>query len=86
MASGGTKNLNGGTLKNIALAWILTLPVCIAVAYLLFLFFHLFCIEYSILNTYIYNLIYKIENEKNISSNRFFKLRKKCNGICYEPG
>jgi PiT family inorganic phosphate transporter len=42
MASGGTKNLNGGTLKNIALAWILTLPVCIAVAYVLFLFFHLF--------------------------------------------
>ena len=42
VASGGTSNLNNGTLKNIALAWILTLPVCIALAYILFLVFHLF--------------------------------------------
>ncbi len=41
VGSGGTKNLNSGTLKNIALAWILTLPVCIALAYALFLVFHL---------------------------------------------
>jgi len=42
IASGGSKNINGGTIKNIALAWILTLPVCISVAYVLFLLFHLF--------------------------------------------
>ena len=42
MASGGKGNLNSGTLKNIALAWILTLPVAITLAFLLFLFFHLF--------------------------------------------
>lgn len=42
VASGGTKNLNNGTLKNIAMAWILTLPVAIALALLLFMFFHLF--------------------------------------------
>ena len=41
-ASGGTKNLNGNTLKNIALAWVLTLPVSIILAYVLFMFFHLF--------------------------------------------
>lgn len=41
VGSGGTKNLNSGTLKNIALAWILTLPVCIALSYALFLVFHL---------------------------------------------
>ena len=42
MASGGAKNLNTGTLKNIALAWILTLPVAIVLALVLFMFFHLF--------------------------------------------
>jgi len=42
VASGGTKNINGGTIKSIAMAWILTLPVCIALAYVLFLLFHLF--------------------------------------------
>ncbi len=42
VASGGTKNINGGTIKSIAMAWILTLPVCIALAYVLFLVFHLF--------------------------------------------
>jgi PiT family inorganic phosphate transporter len=41
-ASGGTNNLNGNTLKSIAMAWILTLPVSIILAYLLFMFFHLF--------------------------------------------
>lgn len=41
-AAGGTKNLNGGTLKSIAMAWILTLPVCIAMSLGLFLLFHLF--------------------------------------------
>ena len=42
VASKGTKNLNRGTLKNIALAWILTLPVSIALALGLFFLFHLF--------------------------------------------
>ncbi|SDS30570.1 inorganic phosphate transporter, PiT family [Mucilaginibacter mallensis] len=42
MASGGKGNLNSKTLKNIALAWILTLPVAIILALLLFMFFHLF--------------------------------------------
>jgi inorganic phosphate transporter, PiT family len=42
VATGGTKNLQSGTLKNIALAWILTLPVCIGLAYLLFMVFHIF--------------------------------------------
>lgn len=42
VASGGTKNLNNGTLKNIAMAWILTLPVAIVLSLLLFMFFHLF--------------------------------------------
>lgn len=41
-AAGGTKNLNGGTLKSIAMAWVLTLPVCIAMAFGLFFVFHLF--------------------------------------------
>jgi PiT family inorganic phosphate transporter len=40
VASNGTKNLNNGTLKNIALAWILTLPVSIALAFILFVIFH----------------------------------------------
>ncbi|MET1054335.1 MAG: inorganic phosphate transporter [Pedobacter sp.] len=42
VASGGTKNLNNGTLKNIAIAWVLTLPVAIVLSLVLFLFFHLF--------------------------------------------
>jgi PiT family inorganic phosphate transporter len=42
MASGGAGNLNSKTLKNIALAWVLTLPVAIILAFLLFLLFHLF--------------------------------------------
>ncbi|HEY0299433.1 MAG TPA: inorganic phosphate transporter [Arachidicoccus sp.] len=42
VASNGAKNLNNGTLKNIALAWLLTLPVSIILSLLLFLFFHLF--------------------------------------------
>lgn len=41
VASGGTSNLNGGTLKNIAMAWVLTLPVSIALALGLFFLFHL---------------------------------------------
>jgi PiT family inorganic phosphate transporter len=41
-ASGGTNNLNNNTLKSIAMAWILTLPVAIILALLLFMFFHLF--------------------------------------------
>lgn len=42
VASGGRKNLNSGTLKNIGLAWVLTLPVSIILSALLFMLFHLF--------------------------------------------
>jgi inorganic phosphate transporter, PiT family len=42
VASKGTKNLNNNTLKNIALAWVLTLPVSIILALSLFALFHLF--------------------------------------------
>jgi PiT family inorganic phosphate transporter len=42
VASKGSKNLNNDTLKNIALAWVLTLPVSIILAIVLFAFFHLF--------------------------------------------
>ncbi len=42
VASGGRKNLNNNTLKNIGLAWVLTLPVSIILAALLFMLFHLF--------------------------------------------
>lgn len=42
VASGGTKNVNTTTLKNIALAWILTLPVAIVLSLLLFVLFHVF--------------------------------------------
>lgn len=42
VASNGTKNLNSNTLKSIAMAWVLTLPVCILLGLLLFLAFHLF--------------------------------------------
>lgn len=41
VASKGAKNLNGSTLKSIAMAWILTLPVCIILAMILFALFHL---------------------------------------------
>jgi PiT family inorganic phosphate transporter len=42
VASGGKGNLNNKTLKNIGLAWVLTLPVAIILAFLLFMLFHLF--------------------------------------------
>ncbi|WP_118976259.1 inorganic phosphate transporter [Taibaiella koreensis] len=42
VASGGKSNLNGATLKNIGLAWVLTLPVSILLSLLLFMLFHLF--------------------------------------------
>ncbi|MFW0717530.1 inorganic phosphate transporter [Pedobacter sp. N23S346] len=42
VASGGTKNLNNNTLKSIGMAWVLTLPVSIILAILLFMLFHLF--------------------------------------------
>lgn len=42
VASNGTKNLNPNTLKAIGMAWVLTLPVCIALGLGLFLLFHLF--------------------------------------------
>lgn len=42
LASGGTKNLNNGTLKSIAVAWVLTLPVAMALSFVLFQLFHLF--------------------------------------------
>ncbi len=42
VASGGTNNLNNGTLKSIAMAWILTLPVAILLALVFFMLFHLF--------------------------------------------
>jgi PiT family inorganic phosphate transporter len=42
LASGGAGNLNSKTLKNIALAWVLTLPVAIILALGLFMLFHLF--------------------------------------------
>ena len=42
VASGGTNNLNNKTLKSIALAWLLTLPVALVLAFLLFMLFHLF--------------------------------------------
>ena len=42
MASGGTSNLNSGTLKSIRMAWILTLPVAMLLGLLFFVIFHLF--------------------------------------------
>lgn len=41
-ASNGTKNLNFKTLKNIGIAWLLTLPAAIILSLLFFMFFHLF--------------------------------------------
>lgn len=40
VASGGVKNLQKKTMVNIALAWILTLPVCVLMGFLLFLLFN----------------------------------------------
>lgn len=42
VASGGIKNLQRKTIKNIALAWLLTLPVTFLMSSLLFLFLRLF--------------------------------------------
>ena len=42
VASGGTKNLRPKTVKNIALAWILTLPVTFIAAAALYMLFRLF--------------------------------------------
>jgi PiT family inorganic phosphate transporter len=42
VASNGTKNLNSNTLKAIGMAWVLTLPVSIALSFILFFIFHLF--------------------------------------------
>ena len=42
MASNGKKNLNPATLKAIAMAWVLTLPVSMLLGLGLFLVFHLF--------------------------------------------
>jgi PiT family inorganic phosphate transporter len=42
VASKGAGNLNKGTLRSIALAWVLTLPVCITLSFLLFVILHLF--------------------------------------------
>jgi len=40
VASGGIKNLQKKTMVNIAIAWVLTLPVCVLMAYLMFLLFN----------------------------------------------
>jgi PiT family inorganic phosphate transporter len=42
VASGGKNNLNNNTLKNIAIAWVLTVPVAVTLSILLFMLFHLF--------------------------------------------
>jgi PiT family inorganic phosphate transporter len=39
VASKGIKNLQAGTIKNILLAWVLTLPVAIILSASLFVFF-----------------------------------------------
>ncbi|WP_234736540.1 inorganic phosphate transporter [Tellurirhabdus bombi] len=39
VASRGIKNLQGGTVRNIALAWIMTLPVSIMLSFTLYIFF-----------------------------------------------
>jgi len=39
VASKGIKNLQGGTIRNIALAWLMTLPVSILLSFTLYLFF-----------------------------------------------
>ncbi len=42
VSSNGVKNLQGGTIKNIAIAWLLTLPVTMFLAGLLYFVFRLF--------------------------------------------
>ena len=42
LSSNGVKNLNFGTIKQIGIAWLLTLPAAIGLAYVFFIFFHLF--------------------------------------------
>jgi PiT family inorganic phosphate transporter len=42
VASNGVQNLQKGTIKSIAIAWILTLPVTIVLSGGLFLLFHIF--------------------------------------------
>jgi PiT family inorganic phosphate transporter len=42
VAKGGVANLQAKTVKNIALAWLLTLPVTLLGAFVLFFFFRLF--------------------------------------------
>jgi PiT family inorganic phosphate transporter len=42
VAAKGVKNLQKGTISNIALAWVLTLPITILMAAALFFLFHLF--------------------------------------------
>ena len=42
VASGGVKNLQKGTIINIALAWLMTLPASIGLAYLFFMIFSRF--------------------------------------------
>jgi len=42
VASKGGGNLNTGTIRNIAMAWVLTLPASILISILLFALFHLF--------------------------------------------
>jgi PiT family inorganic phosphate transporter len=39
VANRGIKNLQGGTVKNIVMAWILTLPVTVILSATLFVFF-----------------------------------------------
>jgi PiT family inorganic phosphate transporter len=39
VASKGIKNLQAGTVRNIALAWVLTLPVSILLSFTLYIFF-----------------------------------------------
>jgi PiT family inorganic phosphate transporter len=41
VANKGLKNLQAGTIRTIAMAWLLTLPVCIVLSGLLFLFFRM---------------------------------------------
>jgi low-affinity inorganic phosphate transporter len=42
VAGKGIKNLQGGTIRNIAIAWVLTVPVCIVLSIGLFFVFNLF--------------------------------------------
>jgi PiT family inorganic phosphate transporter len=41
VSSNGIKNLQGGTIKNIAIAWLLTLPVTMILSGLLYFIFSL---------------------------------------------